>query len=139
MFYRSDARSFYWRYAYGIGYDKLRRWWNGLCHKPVLEYSELERCDEIVITEWINYRNNYWKDVNAYYKQKVNIFIFNGKYGNNQGRTYSVVGKLLWRFFCEIGMWSYSFYGNDTAGSGVGVGGDEGSSNRKMISFLVYR
>jgi hypothetical protein len=64
MFYRSDARSFYWRYAYGIGYDKLRRWWYGLCYKRVLEYRELGVCDEIDITEWINYRNNYWKDVN---------------------------------------------------------------------------
>ena len=31
------------------------------------------------------------------------------------------------------------FYGNDTAGGGTGVGGDKGSSKRKMISSLVYR
>ena len=39
--------------------DKMLGWRNGLCHKRVLEYSDLEGCDEIDITEWINYRNNY--------------------------------------------------------------------------------
>ena len=48
--------------------DKILGWWYGLCYKRVLEYRELGACDEIDITEWINYRNNYWKDVNAYYK-----------------------------------------------------------------------